>query len=130
MRLLILLAVLALGLAACGGSGTSKNTVKITLGITGGNIAPFKVVIAPGGEVRYTGTPPFTPATLRPAQDARLSKLALRVFPALKAVLCPRTNPDVASGFITVGSKTVTVHGNCDPAFTRLWTALNAALAG
>jgi hypothetical protein len=57
VRRLTLLAVLALALAACGGSGTSKDTLKITFGRSGGTLRPYSLTLTRDGVVATTGSP-------------------------------------------------------------------------
>lgn len=128
MRRLTFLAVLALGLAACGGSGASKETLKITLGRNGGLIVPYSVTIAPGGAVTTQGNPPVKPKSLTSAKDVELSGLVRSEFGKLKSEQCPGTFPDEAAQFITAMGKTVTVRGTCEPGFTQLWNELTTAL--
>jgi hypothetical protein len=128
VRRLTLLALLALGLAACGGSSASKGTVKITFGRSGGLIVPYSVTIAPGGAVTTQGNPPVKPKSLPSAKDVELSGLVRDGFGKLKSEQCPGTFPDEASQFITAMGKTVTVRGTCEPGFTKLWDSLTGAL--
>ena len=128
MRRLTLLAVLAVGLAACGGSGAAKDTVKITLGLSGGTMVPYSVTIAPGGAVTTTGNPPAKPKTLTSAQDAELSRRVRSGFTNLKSEQCAGTFPDESAWFITALGKTVIVRGTCEPGFWRRWFALTTPL--
>ena len=128
MRRLILLAVLVLGLAACGGSGKQNGPVKITFGREGGLIAPYSITIAPGGAVTTTGSPPATPASLTSAQDLLVSNQVRDGIGKLKSESCPGDFPDEASFFITALGKTVTVRGNCEQGFTDLFNALTTAV--
>lgn len=129
MRRLILIAVLALGLAACGGSGAPKDALKITFGRTGGLIVPYSITIAPDGTVTSGGNPPVKPpASLTSAQVETLSSLVRAGMPKLTPLLCGHSFPDEASSFITAQGKTVTVRGDCEPGFTKLYNALTAAL--
>ena len=125
MRRLAVLAVFALGLAACGGSGASKGTLKITLGRSGGTMVPYSITIHPGGAV--TGLGP-SPKSITTAEDAKLSDLVRNGFPNLKSEQCAGTFPDESATFITALGKTVTVRGACEPGFTKLWNALVRAL--
>jgi hypothetical protein len=124
-------AAVALGLGACGGSGTPS--VKITLGLTGGTMVPYTITIAPGGAVSTTGQPPTKgpPSDswrLTSAEDAKLSRLVRNSFGNLKSEQCSGTFPDESAVFITALGKTVTVRGNCEPGFTKLWSAVTTAL--
>jgi hypothetical protein len=122
MRRLAVVAVLVLGLAACGGgSGASKRPLKITLGLSGGSIRPYSVTIAPDGAVTETGAPPAKPTPLTSAQEAKLSAFVRSSFPNLKSKRCKGM-------FVTALGRTVTVAGGCDPGFTKLWDKLTAAV--
>jgi hypothetical protein len=125
VRRLVLLFVLALGLAACGGSGASKSTVKITLGRSGGTIVPWSITIHPGGAV--TGLGP-SPKSIPSSEDAKLSDLVRNGFAGLKSEQCAGTFPDESATFITALGRTVTVRGTCEPGFTKLWNKLVSAL--
>ena len=128
VRRLTLLAVLALGLAACGGSGGSKAAVEITLGRSGGTMVPTSVTIAPGGRLTGVDHLILKSNAISSAEDAKLSRLVRNDFPSLESKQCPRTFPDESSSFITALGKTVTVRGTCEPGFTKLWNALEKAL--
>jgi hypothetical protein len=128
VRRLTLLAVLVLGLAACGGSGASQDTLKISFGRSSGLIVPYTVTIARDGTVTTDGSPPVAPKSLTSDEDAKLSGLVRDAFGSLKSRQCPGTFPDEASQFITAMGKTVTVRGTCEPGFTKLWNSLTNAL--
>jgi hypothetical protein len=123
VRRLSLLAALAFGLAACGGSGASSGTIKITFGRSGGTMVPNSVTIAPGGAVTTTGSSGAI-TRLTSAEDAKLSGSVRTAFPGLKSEQCAGTFPDESAMFITALGKTVTVRGSCEPGFTKLWNAL------
>ena len=129
VRRLILLAVLALGLAACGGSGTPKNAVKIKFGRVSGLITPYTITIAPDGTVSAEGYPPVEPPkSLTSAEVETLSAQVRNEMGKLTTLQCAHTLPDAASSFITALGKTVTVRGDCEPRFTALYDALTTAL--
>jgi hypothetical protein len=130
VRRLTLIAVLALGLAACGGgSGGSKDTLQIKFGRTGGMIMPYEITIAPDGTVSARGNPPNTlPKSITSAQDEDLSGQVRDEIGKLTSLSCPKTFPDEAASFITAAGKTVTVRGTCEPAFQTLFNALTNAL--
>lgn len=123
---------MAATLAACGSSNTSTKQKTVVFGVTGGSIAPFQATIEPNGQLGYTGLPKPLRMRLSRARAASLSRLVQAAFAAgLTSRRCPGTNPDVASGFIRVSGRNVTVHGSCEPSFTKLWDTLaHAAFVG
>jgi hypothetical protein len=125
VRRLALLGLLALGLAACGGSAAQRN-LEIKFGVDEGTLAPFYYVIYPDGGVSTTGD--AATAAITSAEVVKLSGLVRAAFPGLKSEQCPGTLPDVSSMYITALGKTVTVHGTCEPGFTKLWNELNAGI--
>jgi hypothetical protein len=50
-------------------------------------------------------------------------------FPSLKSEQCAGTFPDESAEFLTAFGKTVTVRGDCEPGFTKLWGSLGSAVA-
>ncbi|HZR91753.1 MAG TPA: hypothetical protein VFA44_05015, partial [Gaiellaceae bacterium] len=74
----------------------------------GGNIRPLRLNVWRG--------------SLVVSMDARLR----RELPGLSSRQCPGTLPDIATEYIRFEGRTVRVHGNCEPAFTRLWDKLDA----
>jgi hypothetical protein len=130
--------VLALLGAAANGStgalGSRSASAGFTFGRSGGNIAPFRVVIARNGRVTSQG--PVTLANAHHAVSADALRGMLKLaqaegfFSLPRTVLCPRTLPDVASFFVTVsrstGTKTVTVHGGCRARFNEVYAVLSA----
>jgi hypothetical protein len=106
VRRLTLLAVLALGLAACGGSSEAAKPVRVEFGTTGGNIRPQTYAITVNGNLATQLRKAGHPGGL---------------------ISCAGTLPDVAALYIRVGGSTVLkVRGSCDPSFTRLWKKLYA----
>lgn len=121
----LVLAAVAAGLAACGGSSASTKPTRIEFGIAGGNIAPYRVTIEPTGRVRASGSMRANPRDLSRAEIASLSRLVRNDFSTgLTSRRCRGTNPDFASRFIRAENRTVTVHGSCEPRFERLWNTL------
>jgi hypothetical protein len=123
VRRLTLLVVLALGLAACGGSGTSN--VKITFGGTVGAMAPerWAVTISPRGAVATTGEIGGTwPKALTSAQEADLSRLVQNDLPNIKSRRC-RSFPG-ARKFVKARGRTVWMRGDCDARFWTFWDKL------
>jgi hypothetical protein len=127
MRRLVYVAVLALGLAACGGSGASKGTLEITFGLSGGTMRNYSVTIGPGGAVSGLSGP--AASSIPSAQHSELSSRVRSAFATLKSEQCPGTFPDESARFITALGKTVTVRGACEPGFTKLWNELDKAVA-
>jgi hypothetical protein len=114
--------LLALGLAACGGS-TRPTATRIQFGIAGGNIAPYVITIFPNGTVQASGRR-VSHGLVSASTVASFSR-----FPAgIESRRCPGTLPDIASEYILVGRRNVTVHGSCEPAFTRLYDRLARAV--
>jgi len=112
-------------------SAQAKPT-RIEFGVGGGNMVPFQVTIEPTGRVRSTIAARF----IRPerhrlpqATVASLSALVRHAFASgVRSRQCGATNPDVGSDFIRAAGHTVTVHGSCEPRFTKLWDALARAV--
>lgn len=124
MRPLVLLLALVALAAACGSSDPAHTPLAFGLG--GGNMLPYRVTIQPNGVVRHSG-----PATLGRTHlpGATVRRLRSRIESAgLRSRNCRETLPDVGSQFIRVGTRTWTVHGACDPRFTRVWTSLARAV--
>ena len=113
---------------ACGGTtAVHTSTPPIAFGITGGNVVGYRVSIQPDGSIRSTGS---ARAIRRQITAARLRQLRDEIEHAhLTSRSCPGVLPDLARQFIRVGRRTVTVHGNCDAAFTRVWRDLARAIA-
>lgn len=103
--------------------------MRIVFGLGGGNIVPFQVTIEPTGRVRSSGFMQPTRHRLTIAKVSSLSRLVRHEFASgLTSRQCPGTNPDVGSDYIRAGGRTVTVHGRCEPRFSRLWQTLAAAV--
>ena len=123
-RIVFLLAVIAAA-AACGSSSAATHT-PIVFGVVGGNMLPYRVTIQPNGVVRHSGS-----VTVRRTQlpGTTVTQLRSRIERAhLSSRECQGVLPDVGSQFIRIGTRTVTVHGTCEPRFTRVWTALAHAV--
>ena len=112
---LTLLAVLALGLAACGSSGgkTTDSVPAIAFGRTGGNIRPVRYTPGDGIAVNYGAV-------------VKLEGKLEPIWSGFKSRQCPGTLLDAASEYISFEGRTVRVHGNCEPQFTRIWNELVA----
>ena len=125
MRRLLLLASLVAALAACGGGSAPVARTPIVFGVTGGNIAPYRVTIQPDGKVRTSahGTP------RRQIPPARVGQLTSEIRQAhLVSRSCAGVLPDVAGLYIRAGGRTVTVHGDCEAQFRRVWDDLSRAV--
>jgi hypothetical protein len=125
VRRLLVLAALVAVLGACGGGSAPVAGTPIVFGVTGGNIAPYRVTIQPDGKVRIdpqgTAHRQIPPARVRQlTSEIRQAHLANRS--------CPGVLPDVASLYIRSGGRTVTVHGGCDAQFQRVWNDLSKAV--
>jgi hypothetical protein len=125
---------LAVPLVVFAGSGARRAAApSFAFGRTGGNIIPSTVRIGRDGRVTATGSQPATNTLSLPVRNA-LAQLAQAegFFTMPSTVACSGTLPDIASQFVTVSAggktRTVTVHGNCRPAFTQLWAVLNAVV--
>lgn len=83
---------------------------------------PFTMKISATGEISGTllTTKHHVAAAVTAAANADFSGVSDRQ--------CAGTLPDVASRFVTIGGRTVTVHGGCEPAFEKLWGNLTAAV--
>jgi hypothetical protein len=118
-RRFAVLAAFTATFAACGGSGEVTET-PIVFGITGGNIAPYRVSIQPDGTVRGAGH--------RQIPSAQVRRLQQEIEQAhLTSRRCNGTLADVASQYIRAGGRAVTVHGACEPSFERVWHDLAQA---
>jgi hypothetical protein len=131
VRRIALLAVSVAALAACGSSAasTAARPVRIEFGIGGGNVVPWQVTIERTGRVRATGDIRPVRRRLSQTKVASLSRLVRHAFASgVRSRQCAGTNPDFGSDFIRAGGRTVTVHGGCEPGFTRLWKVLARAV--
>jgi hypothetical protein len=129
VRRLAALVAIAATSAACGASGPSTRPEPVVFGVSGGNLAPYQVTIGPNGQIGYTGHPKPWRRRLSRARAAALSRLVRQGFAGgLTSRQCPGTNPDFAAGFIRASGRTITVHGSCEPGFTKLWDMLARAV--
>lgn len=120
-------------LAACGAAAAPAQAgpMRIEFGVGGGNIVPFQVTIEPTGRVRSTSGGLVRPERhrLSHATVASLSALVRQAFAAgVRSRQCAGTNPDAGSDFIRAAGRTATVHGTCEPRFTKLWKTLARAV--
>lgn len=131
MRRVALLAAIIAALAACGSSGASTgvSSIRIAFGVGGGNMVPYRITIEPAGRVRSTGFVRPRRRRLTQARVVSLSRLVRHAFAGgVGSRLCAGTNPDVGSEFIRAAGRTVSVHGGCEPRFTKLWDTLAQAV--
>jgi hypothetical protein len=114
-------------LAACGAATTPAHQTPIAFGVTGGNVVGYRVSIQPDGTVRSTGS---ARVVRRQVATARLGQLRDEIEHAqLVSRSCPGVLPDIAGRYIRVGRSTVTVHGDCEAAFERVWSDLTRSVA-
>jgi hypothetical protein len=117
-RVVGLIGIVAM-LPACGSSSVAHDP--IVFGIAGGNIAPYRISIQPNGSVRG--------AVNRQIGSTRVRRLRNEIAQAhLTSHTCAGVLPDVASRYIRVGARTVTVHGGCEASFNRVWSDLSQAV--
>jgi len=121
---------LAFGAAALVPAAAATPQQGFAFGRSGGNIRPFRVVIATDGVVRSTGAAHVGRARLTRLQLGELNRIAATgSFGSLPlSTNCSGTLPDVAATFIRVGPRTVRVHGDCVAAYSKLWKALVRAV--
>jgi hypothetical protein len=124
VRRLVVLAAITASLAACGSTATAKTP--IVFGVSGGNIAPYRVSIQPNGSVRASGSH-ATPR--RQISAARVRQLRLQIARAnLASRRCSGVLPDIARRYIRSGGHTYVVHGGCEGQFERVWLNLLQAV--
>jgi hypothetical protein len=120
----VVLAAIAAALTGCG-SGTTGHT-PIVFGITGGNIRPYRVSIQPNGSVRVRGAQRTARRQIPPARVQQLRHEIQRAH--LGGRMCSGVLPDAAGRYIRLGSRTVTVHGDCEAPFEVVWSDLEQAV--
>jgi hypothetical protein len=124
VRRFVVLAAFTAALAACGTDAVADTP--IVVGITGGNIAPYRVSIQPNGSVRGSGS---QGSLRRQIRSSRVRQLTNEIEQAhLASRSCAGSLPDVARQYIRVGGRTVTVHGGCEAQFRRVWGDLLQAV--
>jgi len=129
VRQALALAAAAAALCACGASAAAATPTRIAFGLGGGTVVPFRVVIEPTGSVRANGSRSVTHRRLSRRTVLALDREVRSAFRSgLASRQCPGTNPDVGTDFVTLGRRTVVVHGSCEPRFQRLWNALAQAV--
>jgi hypothetical protein len=124
------IAVVLLAVAAAASADGAVEPTGFAFGRVGGNIRPFLVTIANTGVVHTSGAVSVRRTKVTSVQLATLNRVATETSFELmpKATNCSGTLPDVASTYVRVGARTVRVHGNCVPRYTRMWKALSAAV--
>jgi hypothetical protein len=123
-----------IAIPAGAGGGTAAKPV-FTFGRTGGNIAPFAVVIRSDGTVGRSGPVRLARPHVRISKTRRAALLAYarsQSFWSLRTMtICPKTLPDFASLYVTIRTSTrtrrVVVRGSCSKRFSRIYDALAAA---
>ncbi len=127
------LAVAALAVALGAQAAHASSPRAFAFGRSGGNIAPFTVMISPTGRVTAQGSVRLARPRLTLTQDAVHGLVDLAktegFFRMPATTVCRGTLPDFAGSFVTVGSKRVTVRGSCNRRFSELYAVL-AAVAG
>jgi hypothetical protein len=117
-----MLAAIPAALAGCGSSSVSHRP--IVFGITGGNIAPYRISIQPNGSARGRGR-----TVLAQISPARVRALRREIQQAhLSSRRCAGVLPDVASRYIRIGDRTITVRGGCETRFNQVWNDLVRAV--
>jgi hypothetical protein len=123
--LLFLLAVLFAAATACS-AGAAVST-PIVFGLTGGNMAGYRVTIQPDGSVRLRGGPWKGRRQIQPTQVRRLRSEIRNAH--LASRICAGTLPDFASEFIRLDGRTFTVRGRCEQRFQRVFRDLESAVS-
>jgi hypothetical protein len=118
-RIAVVAAIVAM-VTACGSSSTARGP--IVFGVRGGNIAPYRVSIQPNGSVRVTGLQRRLRRRILPARVRQLRREIQQAH--LSSRRCTGVLPDVASRYIGA----VTVHGDCEAQFARVWNDLAKAV--
>lgn len=119
-----MLAAFTAALAACGSAAVTGTP--IVFGITGGNIAPYRVSIQPNGSIRVSGSQRSLRRRIPPSRVRQLTNEIQAAHLASRS--CAGFVPDVASQYIRVGRRAVTVHGGCEAPFRRVWGDLLEAV--
>jgi hypothetical protein len=120
VRRIVALTGIVATLTACGSSSTARRP--IVFGVTGGNIAPYRVSIQPNGSVLVRGSQRGLRRRILPARVRRLRREIQQAH--LSSRKCAGVLPDVASQYIGA----VTVHGDCEAQFARVWNDLAKAV--
>jgi hypothetical protein len=125
--LLLFLAVLFAATAACGaGAAGAAVDTPIVFGLTGGNLAGYRVTIQSDGSVRLRGGQSKVRRQIQPSQVQRLRTEIRNAH--LTSRICAGSLPDFASKFIQLDGRTFTVRGGCEPRFQRVFGDLRSAV--
>ncbi|HEV7133943.1 MAG TPA: hypothetical protein VGN27_09470 [Gaiellaceae bacterium] len=130
MRRVVPITALLYAIVAAAPAASSVQPSGFAFGRIGGNIRPYTVTIANSGEVRTSGAVTVGRKRVTSAQLVALNRVATETtFVMLpRSTNCAGTLPDIAATYVRVGARTVRVHGNCVPRYTRMWKALVAAV--
>jgi hypothetical protein len=115
---------IALAAAACGASASGGGP--IVFGITGGNLAPYRVTIEANGSIRVRGGQRDMRRRIAPSRVHRLRREIRRAH--LVSRRCPGVLPDFSAQYIRLDGRTFTVHGTCEARFQRVWNDLVRAV--
>jgi hypothetical protein len=126
------LAIPLLFAASAAASAAPRVSPSYAFGRTGGNIEPFTISIAADGVVAVNGPVRALVHQVSPAAMARLAVVfrTERFSKLPPATRCAGELPDIAAQFVTVRgatTRTVLVHGDCSPRFTKVYDALAQA---
>jgi hypothetical protein len=124
VRRLLSLSLLLFAVSACG--ATAAVRVPLVFGVTGGNMVPYRVTIRPNGTVRVSGSFHARRRHLAASSVRRLRRDVRQAH--LESRQCPGVLPDIGLRFIRAGSRTWTVHGDCEQRFERVWNELAHAV--
>jgi len=127
VRVVILLLALsvAAAVAACGASAAGPTP--IGFGVTGGNLAGYRVTIEPNGSVRLRGEPLTFRRQIRPARVRQLRSEIQRAH--LATAICAGSLPDFSTRYIRLGDRRFAVRGRCEVPFNRVFSDLEKAVA-
>ena len=134
-KALVLAGALALALPNAVTAHSTTPNMSFAFGRSGGNIAPFAVMIGENGEITTSG--PAPQPLKRQLSAASLTRLAALVttqhfFALPHSTQCAGELPDFAFSYATVttrlSSRTVRVRGDCSPRFNRIYVALTNAV--
>jgi len=118
--------VAAVAAALTAGGSSAGGHTPIVFGITGGSLRPYRVSIQPNGSVRIKGSDRTGRRQIPPARVQQLRTEIQRAH--LGGHMCIGVLPDVASRYVRLGDRTVTVHGDCEQSFESVWNDLVRAV--